>query len=232
MARKLVKTSGQGFGVFGTTYSSWPFTYSVCAWVNQESAGNGCIFSMNQPFSNQQSRARLIPPGLFEALYNDGTGQVAASTGGGVPGTWFHLAATISPNQRTVYRNGVFGGTQFSVQSAPLTFSETGIGHIPSDSGEDFDGTIAHVAIYTGSLNNSDVLSLSTGVSPLNYKADNLIHYYPGNCTGNIKDVFRTVGGHAGSQLDLNEVGGTIDTVEEPRPHAGGPIIGRMMVNP
>lgn len=229
MARKLdPNPSGQGFGVPGVQLASFPSTYTVCGWLYQHTAVSGCIFTMSNAAVTQYSRVEVSAsgPGNLDALWNDGGGQVGAGTGGGALGQWFHFAAALTQFQRTVYRNGVVGGNAVSFESNIVGTTETGIGHVPSNAFRDSDCSYAHIAIYNTTLTSRDVASLAQGVSPLNYRADRLIHYWPGNGTGNLSDVVSSP-----NQLDLAEEAGPIATVEEPFV-SYAPIVGRNMINP
>ena len=97
---------------------------------------------------------------------------------------WHHYAGVYSAtNSRTAYLDGTASTTNTGNRTFSNSFDELIIGN-SFLSNTDFNGYIAHVAIWTSALSGTDVASLAAGANPQAIDASNLFAYYPMTSSG------------------------------------------------
>jgi hypothetical protein len=98
--------------------------------------------------NNAQPNADAV---TFERL---ASGSDYASTATSLqPGTWYHVVATYDGSRMRIYLNGVLGDNLPSTRSLPDTATAMNIG----GTGDEFNGQIDEVAIYTTVLNQTRI---------------------------------------------------------------------------
>lgn len=110
-----------------------------------------------------------------------GTQNSAFSTSGLTVGTWHHCCAIFtSDTSRTIFLDGGNSATDTAANSPGGTINQTEIGRTGLGAAQNFtNGQIAEVAFWNVALSTSEVVSLSSGVSPLRVRCANLVSYVP-----------------------------------------------------
>ena len=106
-------------------------------------------------------------------------------TNAGTSQAWHHIGVTYNrgatTNDPVIYIDGT--SVAFTEITAPSGTANTGQNNLRlgEDIGgaDDFDGTIAHVAIWNVILAAGEMQALSRGVSPFRIRPGNLVHYLP-----------------------------------------------------
>jgi len=172
---------------------------SISAWFYTPTAAplaDMVIFSSGDLVSTD--RYRLLIEGstpadrgkLRWAVTDLGTTAKAQSSGT-IISKWNHAGAIeISTNNRKVYLNGSDIGTDNTLKTpSGLDVSRIGRGCFVADQ---WNGFIAHLAIWNQTLSDREMLSLSNGMSPLNIRRNALWFYAPLNekdPSDSIKDI-------------------------------------------
>jgi hypothetical protein len=130
----------------------------------------------------------------------------AIATGTTTSTAWIHICGVeTSSSSRAAFRNGGNKGTN-ATTIAPTGIDLLRIGESASGV-QDYDGKIAHVAIWNIALSDGEVASLGAGANPLAIQAANLVAYWP-LTDSSLADVV--------SALTLTATGTTTDDADNP----------------
>lgn len=105
----------------------------------------------------------------------------ASTVNGFSVNTWHHCAAIFaSSTSRTVYLDGNVAnkGTNTASRSPTANFTEYRVGGA-MDLADDWNGYIAHVAVWSAALSEANIQSLAAGANPLTVDSGNLVWYCP-----------------------------------------------------
>jgi hypothetical protein len=183
---------------------------TICAWFKATAVGNtdGIVTLGNQTNTFDSFAARMNTSGALEATasHATGTGTVVATSNTVTAGAWQHGAFIFTNStSRTAVLNGVWAsrGTSTADRTPTTAFTTLVVGadtQISANSpNNDWDGKIAHVAIWSIALTQSEVESLAAGANPATVQPANLIWYVPATVSGDPGN--ETIGG-----LDLTLV--------------------------
>ena len=141
---------------------------------------------------------------------------IAQSTSGATRLEWNHaLGVWASQSSRTVYLNGGNSATD-STATGPVAENRTQIGRIGSSTPLNyFDGLIAHAAVWSTALHDSDAIMLHAGISPIHIQLDNLVAYWP---------LFRAEDPEPDYSKNSNDLGVFGPTANKLMPPAGPPF--------
>jgi len=163
-----------------TAFSATPFT--IAGWVFPDQVSSSAVMVQISDkdvtdhrfgcYINSSARA------VFRAQAGGGN-EFAVGAGTFSTGSWQHMACvSASATDRTVYRDGGNTGTN-TVSVIPAGLDRTSIGRAGDSSpGEEFDGRLATIGIWSAALTASEILSLFNGASPFSIRPGALIHYY------------------------------------------------------
>ncbi len=120
-------------------------------------------------------------------------GGSSATSGTVSANTWFHAAgAEVSTTERFCWLNGGSKATNTSTVS-PIGLDRTAIGmQRDSTPSREWDGLIAHVAVWNVVLTDLEIAILAAGVHPLRVRRNALIGYWPLNGQSPEYDVMGT----------------------------------------
>lgn len=164
---------------------------TVSAWVKPDVLQSAGIYTSNKVGTTHSGFwVAVDAAGNIESSFGDNTGgagtdrQSKVTTATPVTvGAWRHVAATIrGASDMTIYAGGVDAGGAFSGTGGAMAYNVANgsrIGFVGSAGAAFFDGLLAEVAVWTVSLSDSEVASLSGGVSPLDVQGGNLLAYWP-----------------------------------------------------
>ena len=194
-----------------------PLTFS-CWFRTVDSDAADTIFSIgNATISSHYWRIAInlpetSPPNPVEFRTRGSANSSAESQTEVSANTWHHACGvSASDSSRAVYLDG--GGKDTSASTAVPTeaINSTVVG-ARSNLGAEWDGDIAHCAVWNVALSDEECATLAAGVSPLRVHRDGLVAYWP-------------INGHGGSSAEIDIVGGVNLTVngtpsvtEEPPP--------------
>jgi len=183
MAYNFVQANGSRIIVSNPLVTSVPITLS--AWIRRDavSTGSRTIFVLNA--SNDEVLVRLTSSNTLQAyMFFANGGAFAIATNGNIiaASAWTHVAArySLSGSSLTisVYVNGVRG----TDGSSAVTFSQgafTGM-QIASYGGTNvFGGDIADAGAWNTALSDTEIVSLSQGISCRNVNPQSLRFYAP-----------------------------------------------------
>lgn len=151
-----------------------------------------------------------------------GTTAKSMSTGTVLADVWNHaLGVEQAADNRRVYLNGTDKGINFELRD---TFAggldRTAIGAQAGTTTTDFlNGVLAHLAVWLAAFDDRDAAALAAGVSPLCYRREELLGYWPLNGQDPEPDV-------KDYAFNFNVVGAPMCTSEPT------PMIGRTIVAP
>ncbi|MBV8881521.1 MAG: LamG domain-containing protein [Planctomycetaceae bacterium] len=152
-------------------------SFTVAAWVkrggttadrilNKWDNTKGWLFDINA------GSGGAVSPGFVRIKMSDGTNNVDYFVDAGLStGAWTHLAATIdrTAKQLKLYANGTQIGTTQTLPAALGSLTNgaaLGIGTIPTNAGNNFDGALDEVRLYTAALTQAQVLTLVQPLPP------------------------------------------------------------------
>lgn len=191
-----------------------PFTIVGWARTNDvNTADQGTFFLGDKDVIDQHWRLEFdtsIALNPIEMTIDDGATKIKIDTTAGVSvNVWHHHAIVeAAANDHRVYLDGGFKNTSSS-NSSPTGADRMAIGQIRDSSPSSaFSGDIAHMAIWDVALSDSEIATLSFGVSPLRVHRDSLVAYWPVGGQSPERDII--VGG-----FDM-VVNGTPTQSEEP----------------
>jgi len=163
--------------------SAVPLTISC--WFIGNSTLTGAAVSLGT--NGGTARYSIVPAGTVAGdpiqvgvTNSAGTGANATTSTGWTTGTWNHACGVYtSTTSRTAYLNG--GGKVTETTSITASADRTLIGaRINSGAvGAFFSGRVADVGIWNTDLTEAEVISLSTGMSPLLIRPQSLVFYAP-----------------------------------------------------
>lgn len=192
--------------------------WTVCAWFRTNDLGSDRLvfWTGDNSSGNDDFELRYDSGELISWRIDDGSSTSAFTSAGSVIiNTWHHSCATeIAVDDRAILIDGGDKGTD-SVSISPAAGHQTSIG--VEDDGSPtryWSGDIAHVAVWSVTLSDAEIVTLSNGFSPMRVHRDELIAYWPLNGQSTEPDVIGT--------LEMTVTGTTV--VEEP-PNVRGMII-------
>ena len=105
----------------------------------------------------------------------------ATTVNGMTADTWHHCAGIFaSSTSRTVYLDGDAAnkGTNTGSRTPTANFTKYRVG-LSMESGDDWNGRIAHVAVWDIALSEANIQALAAGANPLTIENANLVWYCP-----------------------------------------------------
>ena len=171
----------------GAIVTAAPVTISAWAWTSISSATKQKIAGIFNSASTGDNNSFIIQvdANKISAITGGNSGTATASTTFGPSvNTWFHACGVFaSASSRAAYINGGGKGTD-ATGTTPSGLNRTSIGKRDNaGAAEEFapagTGYIADVAIWNVALTDAEVLSLSTGISPLKIRPASLQFYSP-----------------------------------------------------
>jgi len=175
-----------------------PFTIS--AWVRPAAAAATQTIATISDTGVPSAQHTLIQAGnAFEARSRNTSFETATATGTVSNGVWQHACGVWASNAlRAAYYNGGGKGTDTTSVTNP-TLDGFAVGVLNDSSpGANYDGNIAHVAVWAAALTDTEVQQLAQGVSPLNIRRGALMGYWPMHFDGSrVEDVV------GGNHLDI-----------------------------
>ena len=183
MAYNFVQANSSRIIISNSLVTSVPITLS--AWIRRDAVATGTRTIFLLSASNDEISLRLTSSNTLQSLmFFAGGGGFAISTNGNIiaASTWTHVAArySLSGSRLTisVYVNGVKG----TDGSSAVTFSQgalTGM-QIASYGGTAvFGGDIADAGAWNTALSDTEIVSLSQGISCRNVNPQSLRFYAP-----------------------------------------------------
>jgi hypothetical protein len=170
---------------------------TLAGWFYHDAAQTGCIVGLADASVADTERFLLL------AGRGGGNDQVSAfaeaATDEALTGTysrdvWNHGAAVFTSNSsRTAYLNGV-AGTANTNNSSVTGIDAVAIGRSPDSTPSSYmSGRVAEVGIWDVALTTGEIEALAAGVTPLQVRPGNLMHYWP--LWGNNDPAIDLVGG-------------------------------------
>lgn len=192
--------------------------FSMSAWIRTDDAADNfqVIAGHGQATADEffQWRVRMTDSKVEATAESVAAGvNDADSTAAPTVDVWTHVGyVTSAVDSRASYVAGGNKGTNAG-SCTPLLIDASWIAQVDNGSpGDRFSGNIAHLAIWSAALSDSEIASLAAGVSPLRIRRDSLIHYWPLNGQSPELDIV------AGANMVLNGTP-TLD-FEPPTPHS------------
>ena len=116
-----------------------------------------------------------------------GGDPIAISSNNVVTGSWQHVAGVwASSTSRSIYLQNVKVTNSVSASVASSGYIDIG-NLLPVDLARPWDGAIAEVAVWSVALTDTEVASLSKGISPRKIRPQSLVFYSP--LTRNVQDI-------------------------------------------
>ena len=183
MAFDFIRTSSEAFHGSFSAVTGPPFTMSC--WFEPDAASNlGHLMSLHDlsavelhNLTIDLSATSTLEAGSFDGGWATATGSTTL-----VNGTTYHAAGTwASSTSREVFLDGVSDGTNTTSKN-PTGIDDFSIGAQYFNNGapsEEFDGRIAHPAIWNVVLTDEEIASLAAGASPLLIRPASLVLYVP-----------------------------------------------------
>lgn len=156
-----------------------PFSWFV--WFKPVSLSNLELLWLGNPaVSNNYWTCGIDSGGLIRNSARNTTESPAVTTAGPVVNVWQNGGgAQIATNSRNAYLNGSNKGVS-STNAAPNSISRFSVGVLDRSAPSNyFDGLVAHIAFWSGTLTDGDYAALNAGVNPLLVKPGSLIDYWP-----------------------------------------------------
>jgi len=140
-----------------------------------------------------------------------GSGSVVGTTDGGdiANDTWYHFCASDDGTTRSVYLDGGRKNTDSSTEPDPSGVDRLSVGAKDGSSPTlYFDGKLGHVGVWNVALTDAEVLSLATGLNPLQMRPGDLKFYWPMNVDTNLREIV--------GQITFTLTNGPVDSPQEP----------------
>lgn len=204
------------------TVASTPVTAVPCtisAWSKKAATGAAQVVCViDDGTTTNAMRLNWANTDGVTALASDSGGSSSTITAGTAADTttWHHIAAVFSAtNSRSAFLDGVkttVGGTR-----VPTGLNAIRLGINAADA-LDYNGRLAHVAIWNTALSDGEITGLAGGDNPLTVQPGNLVAYWP-------MDVAGTVTEDAVATRDLTLVNQTAFDADNPTVDALSPTI-------
>lgn len=208
MSRDFTNIAGDNLiGAFAPVTAA-PLTFA-CWFKSDTTAANDVLMGVgvNGTQLNSWHIETNLAAGNIGAVYRDGaTAANAGTTATFTTGSWFHAAAVFtSATARAAYLNAAKVATATG-NITPSGMNETRISGNGAGT-NNYDGKIAHVAIWNVALADADITLLAAGANPRAIQAANLVAYWALTSSG-LTDT------QAG--LVLTATGTTVDGADNP----------------
>lgn len=179
MAREFDGTS-QYLNHAAALVTAAPFTFGC--WFRADASTGDALFGISRSSSNFHNW-RLITLSsklVWMVWHNAEIGRATGSTNL-TPGQWHHACAVEqATNARHVYLDGAGKSTNSAV-AAPTSLTRTTLAglNFTGTPGSYWDGRMAHAALWSVALTDSEVAALAAGAHPFLIRPGSLIHYWP-----------------------------------------------------
>ena len=160
-----------------------PFT--VCGWFNTAVVDDDTIISLvDKDVGDNTFSLRINTSNKARWRVQDtagGQNSVTSTTSYSI-NTWHSMCAVeAATNDRRVYLDGGGKGTSTSSRT-PVGIDRTSIGRMgDSTPGNEFDGKLAHIAVWSAALTDGEIAIYAAGVSPRRIRTSALVLYIPIN---------------------------------------------------
>jgi hypothetical protein len=185
MSRNFPGTAGNRLdGADNTAVDITGTLITIAAWVKPDVvSSNHWIASKDGTTTNSiQYRLHISTSKVVAGIGDSGGNDLATGATNVATGVWSHCAAVkngTGTGSLKAYLNGAEDASITSGRSMQARAEVFVIGSRPADSGIQFDGQIAEVAIWNVALTAAEIAALARGVRPFSIRRGNLKGYWP-----------------------------------------------------
>lgn len=229
MARDIAASSNV---LFSTDVAAVDITgrfITVFCWINPDSTSGdvGLMTKANYSSGDVQYVMGFAPTVFFQIGDSGGFDQASAGGSFALPtGIWTSVAGVMNGNDLLVWRNpGNAVGLATTARTIQNTGQNFGLGVRNDGGGGQYDGKMAHAAIWDAALTRDEVMRLHQGWLPPQIRPGNLRAYWPLDgyaSSGVARDAWKN-----GAPLSMNGTVTVLPTqklAETPQP-PGGPVL-------